>query len=268
MSAISQLLVTNSITDTLSRSPTTLSTEVHPSDRSPVSSQELVLKVTDSRSEREEALRLVHRVYGRSGLTDLKSNSIRVMRQHLADETEIIVAKQAGEVVFTVTLVRDGLYGLPLESLFEDEVERMRSQGIRLAEVSCLAHSNEEIDSRERFNTFVRGISLLLQTARRRKVDQLLLAVHPRHAKVYERLFGCERCSDTKEYAAVKGNPAIMCKHDFAKLDQTGYPLFKQMDGKPYDPWQMDGTKMSDIEKHYFEQFIPTGEYEVVPMAA
>jgi len=190
------------------------------------------------------------------------------MKQHLADETEIIIAKQAREVVFTVTLVRDGQYGLPLESLFADEVARMRSQGMRLAEVSCLAHSNEVLDGRERFNTFVRGISLLLQTARRRRVDRLLLAVHPRHAKVYERLFGCERCSDTKEYAAVQGNPAIMCLHDFAKLDQIGYPLYRQIYGTAYAPWQMDGSRMSEIEKQYFEQFLPAGEYEVVPMAA
>jgi hypothetical protein len=167
-----------------------------------------------------------------------------------------------------VTLVRDGEFGMPAESLFEEEVESMRAQGMRLAEVSCLAHSNDVLDSHERFNTFVRGISLLLQTAKRRKVDRLLLAVHPRHAKVYERLFGCVRCSDAKEYAAVKGNPAILCSHDFAKLDQTGYPLYKQIYSTPYDPWQMDGTKMSEIEKQYFEQFLPTGEYEVMPMAA
>lgn len=268
MSTISRLLVTNSDSIMHSRNGSSLSKESYPCDRIVSSSDALILKVTDCRAEREEALRLVQRVYSRTGLTDAKSSCIRVMRQHLADETEIIVAKEASEVVFTVTLVRDGEFGLPLESLFEAEVESMRSQGMRLAEVSCLAHSNDMLDSRERFNTFVRGISLLLQTAKRRKVDRLLLAVHPRHAKVYERLFGCVRCSDAKEYAAVKGNPAILCSHDFAKLDQTGYPLYKQIYSKPYDPWQMDGTKMSEAEKQYFEQFLPVGEYEVVPMAA
>lgn len=268
MSTISQFRLNQVDSNTHSLNDLKLSNESYSIDKIAIASEELVLKVTDCRSEREDALKLVQRVYSQSGLTDSKSACVRVLRQHLADETEIIVAKQAGETVFTVTLVRDGEYGLPLESLFEAEVESMREQGIRLAEVSCLAHSNDMIDNRERFNTFVRGISLLLQTARRRNVDRLLLAVHPRHAKVYERLFGCVRCSDAKEYAAVKGNPAILCSHDFAKLDQTEYPLYKQMYGKPYDPWQMDGTKMSDNERLYFEQFLPAGEYEVVPMAA
>lgn len=226
------------------------------------------LKASDSRREREEALRLVHRVYRQHGLADGNEAGLRVMRQHLCDDSSIFVVREFGRVVFTVTLVGDSEYGMPLESLFGDEVDSMRKQGIRLAEVSCLAHDSSITNSRARFSTLVQGISLLIQAARLRGVDRLLLAVHPRHAKVYERLFGCVMCSQTKTYEAVRGNPAILCMHDFAALDETKYPLYRQVYDPEYGIEQLLGKKMSEAEKLYFEQFLPAGEYELVPMAA
>ena len=232
------------------------------------SAGKLVMKVVDRHSERAQAFQLAHEVYCRAGLTDDNRVGKRVMRHHLLDTTDVLIAKLNGQVNFTVTLVGDGDFGLPMESLFADEVENMRSQGIRMAEVSCLASSIDPDNKRLRFETLVSMISLLIQTARRRGIDRLMLAVHPKHAKVYERLFGCERCSDVKEYAAVLGNPAVLCIHDFAELDAKRYPLYDQVYGPTYAPWQIDGSLMTEGEKIYFEQYLPAGEYEVVPMAA
>jgi hypothetical protein len=232
------------------------------------SSEQLVMKVVDRYSERDQAFQLVHKVYCRAGLTEANHVGRRVMRQHLLDTTDVLIAKLNNQVHFTVSLVGDGDFGLPMESLFADEVEAMRSQGIRMAEVSCLASTIDPENKRLRFDTLVKMISLLIQAARARGIDRLMLAVHPKHAKVYERLFGCVRCSDVKEYAAVRGNPAVLCIHDFADLDIKRYPLYDQIYGPEYEPWQIDGAPMSEAEKTYFESFLPAGEYEVVPMAA
>lgn len=233
-----------------------------------VSSERPVLKVTDRHSERDQAFQLAHKVYRRAGLTDENRVGKRVMRHHLLDTTDVLIAKLNGEVSFTVSLVGDGDLGLPMESLFPQEVDNMRLQGIRMAEVSCLASSIDPEKKRLRFDTLVGMISLLIQTARNRGIDRLMLAVHPKHAKVYERLFGCVRCSDVKEYAAVRGNPAVLCYHDFAELDKKRYPLYDQIYGPVYAPWQIAGAPMSKAEKIFFESFLPAGEYEVVPMAA
>ncbi len=228
----------------------------------------LTMQVSQSRRDREQALALVHRVYNRSGLVDDNGHGMRVLKQHLSNQTKIIVAQKEGKVVYTVSLVGDGEYGMPLESLFADEVQTMRNEGVRMAEISCLATDWDADDKRGRFDTFVQVISLLLQTARHHGIDRVLLAVHPRHAKVYERMFGCVRCSDVRDYASVKGNPAILCMHDFAMLDQTGYPLHEQIYSYKYSPEQMDGPAMSEGEKAYFEQFLPAEGYQLTPMAA
>lgn len=230
--------------------------------------QPFLMKVANQPSERRQAFQLCHDVYCRSGLTAGEQQGLRVMRQHLTDTTNVLIASTATEVVFTVTLVGDGEFGLPMESLFGDEVAQMRAAGVRLAEVSCLASSIDADQKRLRFETLVNMISLLIQSARRRGVERLLLAVHPKHAKAYERLFGCVRCSDVKSYAAVRGNPAVLCMHDFADLDIKRYPLFDKVYGPNYAPWQLDGANMHKSEKLFYEQLLPVGDYEVVPVAA
>ena len=228
----------------------------------------LDLKVTECQAEREQAFRLVQELYCRTGLSAGDPQGLRVMKHHLLDTTAVVVAKQQQRVSFTATLVGDGESGLPMEALFKAEIDAMRSGGLRLAEVSCLASRTGTDDKRRCFQMLVQVIGLVIQTARRRGIDRLVLAVHPKHAKVYERLFGCERYSEVKQYAAVRGNPAILCVHDFAKLDQTGYPLFGQVYNPKYAPWQLDGAHMTDAEKRYFAQYLPIQDHEMVPMAA
>jgi hypothetical protein len=117
---------------------------------------EFAMKVANQPSERRQAFELCHDVYRRSGLTSGDRSGIRVMRHHLADTTSVFIARSQQSVVFTVTLVGDGIYGLPMESLFAGEVERMRSDGIKLAEVSCLASSIDSDNKRVRFDSLVK----------------------------------------------------------------------------------------------------------------
>lgn len=193
---------------------------------------------------------------------------MRVMKHHLSDQTDVMVLKRQGTVVFTSTLVRDGEYGLPLESLFGAEVQAMRNQGLRIAEVSCLASDITLQDKTQRFELFVELIGLVFQTARYHQVDRLLLAVHPRHAKVHQRMFGCTICSGVKKYAAVEGNPAVLCSHDFAQLDQTGYCLYDKVYRVNYSQNHLLGERMKEAEKQRLAQAVTSYAANMVPMAA
>ncbi len=227
----------------------------------------VVMKVTETKEERAAAFGLVHRLYYQTGLTADNSMGMRVLKHHLLDTTDVMVLKRGDEVEFTVTLVRDGVHGVPADSLFADKIDQMRAEGIRVAEVSCMAGICGDNNKKRRFETLVKMISLTGQAARRRGIDRLLLAVHPRHAKIYQRLFGCVPCSDVREYAAVEDNPAILCMHDFAQLDLQRYPLYDQSYGERCQPWQLDGVRMSADEKDYFQHAVVSGDREMVPMA-
>ena len=190
------------------------------------------------------------------------------MKHHLVDTTDVMVSKRMGTVDFTATLVRDGIFGLPAESLFVDEIQSIRSQGLQLAEVSCLASDGESLSKKDRVERLIAMIGLTIHVARRRGVDRLLLAVHPRHAKVYRRMFGCVICSDVREYEAVQGNPAVLCMHDFEQLDVDKYSLYDKVYGETPDPWTLDGTRMSQAEKKFFAGVIQEHAGRLVPMAA
>lgn len=223
--------------------------------------------VAETREERETAFRLVHRAYREAGLTEDNPMQMRVMKQHLLDTTDVLVARHNEDICFTVSLVRDGRCGLPAESLFPREIQAMRSAGINLAEVSCVASDCVADSKKLRFETLVKMISLTIHVARRRGTDRLLLAVHPRHAKLYRRMFGCVPCTPVKEYEAVRGNPAVLCIHDFAELDRRGYSLFEEVYNSSFSPWQMDGPRMSAAEKEFLTQALQAGS-QLIPMAA
>jgi hypothetical protein len=226
------------------------------------------MRVSETKSEREAAFRLVHSAYREAGLTEDNSMQMRVMKHHLLDTTDVLVAKRNDNVCFTVSLVRDGLHGLPAESLFKSEIQSMRDAGINLAEVSCVASDCADDSKKLRFETLVKMISLTIHVARRRGTDRLLLAVHPRHAKLYQRMFGCIPCTPVKEYELVRGNPAVLCVHDFAELDRRGYALFEEVYNSRFSPWQMDGARMTDAEKEYFKQALQSNSSQLMPMAA
>jgi len=252
-----------------SDTPLTIASQQKPAAvQSEASTDVWAIKVSENQSEREAAFRLLHQVYYRSGLTGNDTCGMRVLKHHLSEQTDVMVAKRNGEVVFTMSLIRDAEHGMPLESLFAAEVKTMRATGMQLAEVSSLASDNSLESKSEQFGLLVKMISLTLQAARRRGVDRLLLAVHPRHARVYQRLFGCVICSEVREYAAVKGNPAVLCMHDFAELDKTGYPLYEQVYNPQYAPWQLDGAKMNEAEKWHFGQAIADHQSGMVALGA
>jgi hypothetical protein len=227
-----------------------------------------LMRVSETRKEREAAFRLVYRAYLESGLAADHPMQMRVIKQHLLDTTDVLVAKRNDDVCFTVSLVRDGHCGLPSESLFVKEITAMRAAGIKLAEVSCVASDCADDSKKRRFETLVKMISLTIQVARRRGVDRLVLAVHPRHAKLYQRMFGCVPCTRVKEYEAVCGNPAVLCIHDFAELDRRGYSLFEEVYNTRFSPWQMDGPRMTQSEKDFLKQALQGTVEELLPMSA
>lgn len=226
-----------------------------------------VTKICEYRHEREAAFRLVHAAYSRSGLSSTNPHQMRVIRHHLCEHTDIMITRRADQAMLTTTLVRDAGDGLPMEAVFAEEVGAMRAAGLRVAEISCLASAESLQDATQRFNQLVKIVGLTFQVARYRGIDRVLMAVHPRHAKVYQRLFGCLPCSQVREYAAVQGNPAIMCMHDFAMLDRTGYPLYKKIYGVQYHKWQLEGTRMTESEKWHFSQALPRPGDALQPVA-
>ena len=168
---------------------------------------EVKVKVASTRADREGAFQLAYESYLLAGLCGPTASRLRVTPYQLLASTDVFVAELRGEVISTLSLVRDGELGLPLEAIYQSEVNARRTAGIRVAEVSCLADRRKS-DARF-FGLFCDLCRVMVQMAELEGIQQLLIAVHPRHARMYCRAMGFNQVGDYRDYPAVKGNPAV-----------------------------------------------------------
>lgn len=189
-------------------------------------------KLAESESELLGAFQLIYQEYLRAGLTRPSSRALRITPWHLLPTTEIFVAKVNTEVIATLTLVRDGELGMPLESIYMEEVAARRIMGLRMAEVSCLADRRDDPKRSMRVLTHLMG--LMAQVAQCREVDELLIAVHPRHARFYARYIGFEMFGLQKSYSAVCDKPAIALELKLNELARNRPEVYQRYFVPPF----------------------------------
>jgi len=177
---------------------------------------EITLRVAATREERESAFRLTYDSYLRAGLCSANSSQLRITPYQLLSTTDLFVAQLRNKTICTLSLVRDGELGLPMEDVFSRQIAERRAAGLRLAEVSCLA--DRRSGTRRFFGLFCDMIRLMVQLAEQDKIDQLLIAVHPRHAHIYQRCMGFKKIGDTVDYSTVQGNPAVPLCLDLSEV--------------------------------------------------
>lgn len=165
------------------------------------------IKIAETEYELENAYRLLHNSYVKSGFMNPDPTEMRVLPQHLLPQTTTIVAKWDGHVIGTLSLIRDNPFGLPMEKLFD--LTSRRYNGRRLAEVSSLAvdpkhrgHLNQALLPLFRF---------VYQYARDYfGVHEFVIAVNPSMADLYLAFMCFERLqSKSRPYNFVKGAPAV-----------------------------------------------------------
>lgn len=187
--------------------------------RAAADTNRITFEIARTRDDFESGLRLLYESYVRSGLAIGNPSGIRITPYHLLDTTDVFVAKAQEEVFMTISLIADGELGLPMESMYADQVQELRMRGKRLAEVGCFADRRLDVTGfNPVFNTLTK---LLVQTARHRGQDTLVVAVHPRHAKFYRRLLGFQDIGGLTYCQYVSNRPALALLLDLTQEHGT-----------------------------------------------
>jgi hypothetical protein len=213
-------------------------------------------KIAQSREEWRGAFRLVYQRYLAAGLSQPNGYRMRVTPYQLLPTTEIFVAMAGGEVAATVSLVRDGKLGLPMEAIYGEQVRYLRRRGLRLGEVSCLA--DRRLGDKNFLPLVLRLMSLAAQCAERRGVDQLLIAVHPRHGKFFRRFAAFRPIGGLKTYEAVCGRPAVALALDLNRVVLDHFDLYKQFFGVYFSSEVFKCHSMSETIRGEFEPVVAT----------
>jgi hypothetical protein len=223
-------------------------------DLSKKTTADVEYRVAATREERASAFRLVYHSYLESGLGEPNAYGMRVTPYHLLPTTEVFIATLKGTTVFTVSLIMDGRRGLPMESVYAEEVAARRERGLFVAEVSCLADRRSQFHGF--FPVFVRLSRLMVQYARRRGVDELLVAVHPRHAPFYHRYMDFRVIGGQTAYPTVRNHPAVALGLNFDRIDRELPRSYDTFFGLPIPEEQLQPQPISRADREYFRRMI------------
>jgi len=219
--------------------------------------EDIQIRVASTCEERQANFELVYRSYLRAGLCPENEFGMRATPYQLLESTDIIQAELRGEVISTVSLVRDGELGLPMEALYPEEVAARRAAGIRLAEVSCLADRRQ--GTARFFGLFCELARVMAQLARKTGVDELVVVVNPRHAPLYRRYMAFEKIGDEREYDAVQGLPAVPLSLNFAKAKVEKPRSWHEFFGEQLPEDVLQTCPISADDRDYFLSLLEHG---------
>jgi hypothetical protein len=221
----------------------------------PQSTSDILCRIASTRKEREAAFHLVYNSYLRAGLGEMNEHEMRVTPYHLTDCSEIFVTTRRRKVIFTMTLIMDNEdLGMPMESVYGEEVDRLRRRGVRLGEVSCLADCQRHV--KEFFPIFLVTSRLMVQYARYRGLDALVAAVHPKHARFYRRFMDFRVFGLEKTYPTVRNHPAVALWLEFARIDRELPAQWNYFFGEKIPHRELQPHPIQDEDREHFSSMI------------
>lgn len=176
-----------------------------------------VYRIVRTREELEQGFSLVYKEYASRGYIPKHYKSkLKLSLYNALPSTTTFITKKDNQVIATVTLIPDSPMGLPMDKIYKKECDSLREKGRSIAEVSQLS-----IDSRlfpkgwfSMFNfsklIFVFKLFKLVfdYACYTEKLDELCIAVNPKHRYLYKFLF-FEKLAGLKYYGSVNKAPAI-----------------------------------------------------------
>jgi N-acyl amino acid synthase FeeM len=170
-------------------------------------SRKITVQIASKPADLEAAFHLLAENYQARGYETPSNKLYRFTPFHVLPDTIVIVAKHEDEVVATMSLVPDtSLLGLPMESIYGEEIAAMRLQGRCMGETTSLADKN--LSSREFLQIFKTLIKLCMQYHLRQGGDTWVITVNPRHRNFYLKVLGFAPLGPRRPYPCVKDNPA------------------------------------------------------------
>jgi len=177
-------------------------------DCDPAPSERLVLKIADTQEELEACFTLLHDAYVGSGFMTPDPSGMRVTLYHALPTTTTLCAKYDGQVVGTLSLIRESVLGFPLQRIFD--LTAVREKTGNIAEVSALAVHRK---FRRTGGSILFPLMKFMYEYCTTFFDtrHLVIAVNPRHIEMYESLLFFRRLTQNvvENYDFVNGAPAV-----------------------------------------------------------
>ena len=174
----------------------------------------LAYRVAANLDDAQAAWRLVYRAYLRTGLIAPNPMHLHTQPHAVGPDTMVVLGQIGPVTVSTLSAYLDTEDGLPLDSVYADELGARRCAGRKLAEAGLFADRRAKLTrSADSLFDLMRYVVLFVK---HQNADELMIGVHPRHAPFYRRFLGFEICGEEKNYSVVNDNPVVLMSMDLA----------------------------------------------------
>jgi hypothetical protein len=174
----------------------------------------MTFEVAGTAEQAVAAWRVVHQTYRRAGLIHANAQGIHLLPH--AATNDAVVARGCVEGLCVSTLsayVDDPDHGLPLDSVYRPELDRLREDGHRLLELGLFADRRAHLD--RSFHALLELMRLTTWFGLHRGCTHAVIGVHPHHAPFYRRMLGFEASGDPTTYDVVNDHPVVLLTLDW-----------------------------------------------------
>jgi hypothetical protein len=179
-----------------------------------------------TKEELEGSRQLIFEEYTRSGYISDQGAAIALKTgKYLGlPGTATFILRYRDDIIGTMTIVRDGKNGVPMDDLYAEEINVIRKSGLKIAEVTQFAMRKGVqvgyLSQNKRLSAPYLSIPLLklaFHYALLKEVDTFCIAVNPKHAMFYKSLY-FEQFGEEKVYMSVNGAPAVALTLDIKRV--------------------------------------------------
>lgn len=200
--------------------------------------REFKIRLADNAGQRSSASMLINKMYSWRGY----GSSTSLDR----DPNRITLLASAGEsTIGTISINFDSPIGLLVDQLYQDEIDKLRTQGRKVCEFIKLAVDGDIRSKRVLASLFHIAV---IYARNIRKFTDICIEVNPRHVKFYERMLSFTQLGEQRLNTRVNA-PAVLMGIDLDYL----HTLARHFGGKP---------ELASTEKSFYPYFFSPAEEE------
>ncbi|MBI3772211.1 MAG: hypothetical protein HY272_05890 [Gammaproteobacteria bacterium] len=170
-------------------------------------SSSITIRLADTFEYLQAAYTLVHDKYVKQGYQAPSPSGVRFLPHFGLPTSHTVVAEIGGKIVGTLTIVTDGLLGLPLEKEYPAAIKALRSRKGHLAEICCLAtRGGGPLELPVLLQLMYASYDLCL---RQLGVTDLCVAVTTGHQSFYRKILQFESIGETTQYSSCNNVAAV-----------------------------------------------------------
>ncbi len=189
---------------------------------------DFTFKIATELEELEQAFRLIYRAYRLKGFIHPKTSGMHLMQQHAHPLSTTFVGKLKDRVVITMSVFTDSEMGLPMDTLYKNELDRLRNKGRFIAEVGNFA-SEPAVRKGNQLLPMMMNNLMSRYAKKHLRLDDLVITVNPAHEFIYKHIILFKRIGEVRSYDTVNGHLAVPMLLDLNEYQRT---YFKKYHGK------------------------------------